>query len=94
MWDQGLDSHVFHLRPGRSLMQCSLEPVQPSLIALGLGLDATVRKVAHEATQTLACGGVPREEPKADALHAARDQIPSRYDHVAALLPSRPGYAR
>jgi hypothetical protein len=67
-------------RPG-TLSYLVLEPVEGLDLALGYDLHASAGQIPHPAVKALPSGRRANEEPKADSLNVAFDQIVSPEAH-------------
>ena len=70
-WWRRIDEHVVHARTGRPAPDGALEARERVVVAVRLDFDGPVGQITHEPLYAFASGRVAREEPEADALHAA-----------------------
>ena len=66
----------------RPVSDVVLEAFERFGLSFRLDLDTPVRKIPNPAVQPFPCRGGLSEEPKADSLNPAADQVPSRETHA------------
>ena len=76
-----IDDDVVHTGASRTLANRPLEALECLFVPLRLDLDGSVVTITDPTGQTFAPGRVVNEEPKADSLDAAEQDITSRGDH-------------
>ena len=73
--------HVVYPRAARATADGHLETLQRLRVSFRLDFHAAVVQVAHPARQPLARGSVLGEEPEADTLDAAGDDVAAGHQH-------------
>src|SRR5688572_28478036 len=77
---------VVHPRARRPAPDVTLEPFERVCLAFRGDFHAAIRQVAHPTMQPLAARRCPCEDPEADSLNAAADQVPTREAHGETKL--------
>jgi urate oxidase len=72
---------VFDARVRGTPAQRRFDPFDSVRIAFDQGFDLTIMGVAHPAMDAFACGGVFREHPEPDPLHAPANHVAPRDEH-------------